>query len=103
MLSIAPHQQCSSSVAVNHPPTGLFQRRDQRIVVGEQRVSKAERIPVLAPAGADLGHAGVLSQKLGAVKIAPAVEEDLACTVRTVNQISAKLIERKQAGCGRES
>ena len=40
-------------IVIDHFPAKLFQGWDERVIVGDERVGEVERLPVLAPAGAN--------------------------------------------------
>src|SRR2546423_1734140 len=98
----SPGQQRGCLIAIETLPAQRLQGRNQRIIIGQQRVRKSELVELRAPAGPQLREPHVLFEKLAAVQVAAAVEENLACSVKSIDEIAAELIRREDAGGGRQ-
>src|SRR5947209_7574882 len=78
----SPRQQRGCLVAIDPLPAQRLQCRYQRIIIGQQGVREPEFVELRAPAGPQLREPRVLLQKLGAVKVAATVEENLPCSLK---------------------
>src|SRR5258706_15341370 len=96
--SCSPGEQRGGLVAIQTLPSQRFQRRNQRVFIRQQGMRETELIELSPPAWPQLRQPGVLFEKLAAVKIAAAVEEYLARPLKSIDEISAELVRREDAG-----